>query len=150
MRMRTILFLATVAFGSTATTCTAFSALAIAPSTSMGAEGVRDAVLDIVERIGSRHGVQGFQPDYQPEEHWIRCFTRETFFLCGKLYHGEMQLRIYQARAPRFTPWADSTRLELADSLRTVFGRAQVRECEWRLSAAEEGSGCPPVSVPGK
>jgi len=142
MRARVLLLISLAVAGTTATTCTARSAIAVVPTASLGVDGTRDSVLAVVARLAHRYGAQEQKPDLQAEEHWIQCFSRETLMMCGKVYRGETQLRIYQARATRLTRWADSMNHELLDSLRRSFGVVQVRQCDWRLSGDAEGSGC--------
>jgi hypothetical protein len=67
------------------------------------------------------------------------------FLLCGKVLDGEIQFKVYQSKSAQFTPWADSLRRELLDSLRVQFGPERVRECEWHAASVASRSGCPPL-----
>jgi hypothetical protein len=114
--------------GTTATTCMARRALAIAPDPVLGSQGTRDSALAVMTRLARRHDAEDLEPEFQRDEHWIRCFARGTLVLCAKECKEETQLRVYQARTTRFTPWADSMYREMLDSLRRSFGEARVRE----------------------
>ena len=128
-----------------ATSCTAFGAMALAPSPGINSDSIARGSFRIVGRIAARHGLTDTQPLSDSAPAWPRCFTRETFFLCGKLRGGEVQWRYYQAMTPRFTPWADSVRSEVRDSLRKQIGAGGVRDCKWRLEHDDAKSGCPPL-----
>ena len=127
---------------SVGTSCTAFGALALAPSPAVPTDRIARASFPIVARLAGRYGLAGAHGQAWPE-----CFSRETFHLCGKIKDGEVQLRMYQAMTPHFTPWADSLRRELLDSLRLEVGVSAVRECQWRLERDDARSGCPPLAA---
>ena len=143
MLKRTLAIMALM-LGDTATSCLASAAIAVMPASTVSTDSAAPTAFALAARVAARRGLTPFRAPDQDEEAWNACFTRETFFLCGKMYGREIQFEMYQARTPRFTPWADSVRVELLDSLRTRFGAPGVRECEWRISHAPPGSGCAP------
>ena len=140
MRIKPLLLALLIVSGTTATSCIVDRAVAVVPSEAIGADGTRDSVVAVVTRVAQHYGADEIKPDYEPEEHWVRCFFVRSVLLCAKPNKGETQLHMYGRPVSR--PWLDSLHHELLDSLRKGFGQTAVRECGWRLSAKPEGSGC--------
>jgi hypothetical protein len=128
-----------------ATSCTAFGAMALAPSPAVNTDSIARASFSIVARIAAHHGLTTTELPPDSARGWPRCFTRDSFFFCGKLKGGEVQWRYYQAMTPRFTRWADSVRNEVRDSLRLQISAGGVRDCKWHLERDDAKSGCPPL-----
>jgi hypothetical protein len=125
-----------------ATTCADDAAIAVAPGPAANVESASDRAFAATGAVAGRHRLEPFVASNQAEERWRQCFIRETFILCGKVNAPEVQFYMYQSRTTRFTPWADSVRREMLDTLRTEFGESRVRECEWERWPEERRSGC--------
>jgi hypothetical protein len=125
--------------------------IAVAPrerTTTQGLDSVQQRAFAIAARIAARHGLELFAP---PEDDWYQCFGRSALVVCGKVLDDEVQFRLSEGRASRFSPEAQRVRRELVDSLRTHLD-GTIRECDWDFWK-EEGhlrSGCPRVVPTGR
>jgi hypothetical protein len=124
-----------------ATSCIVTRGIAVAPAESVPVDSALSQTVEMTRRLGERHGLQSYTDPYQSQEHFALCMAHDTYFLCLKSRDGEVQFRIYQS-THRFTAQADDLNRELVDSLRVMFGAAQVRDCDWRLERAPKPSGC--------
>jgi hypothetical protein len=124
-----------------ATSCIVTRGIAVTPAESMPVDSALTQTVELTRRLGGFRGLHPYTDPYQSQNHFALCMAHDTYFLCVKPKDGEVQFRIYQS-TPRFAPWADSLNHELMDSLRTMFGAAQVRDCGWRLERAPRESGC--------
>lgn len=111
----------------TATTCFAVSSLALLPSPRTTDDLAGSAALPLVERVVAKRQFYKMGAD-DPNDPSMRCFARDTLFLCERVRSGHVEFYFRQT-GTRFTPWADSVRREVRDSLRARFGDAAVREC---------------------
>ena len=132
----------------TATSCTADSGIAITPSPGVDSDSAAQRAFSVVERVTARRGLQPYTAPDQQEKTWIRCFAEDVphnrkLVLCGKMKDREVHFRLYATMIARFTPHADSVRVELLDSLRAEFGAQAARECVWRFEGDSRRSGCP-------
>ena len=117
---------------ASATTCIASAGVAIAPSPSVPADSVAHTGLGIAAAVAAKFGLEASSPRSPEDTDWLQCFAKETLWLCGKLQGGELQFQFTQAMTTRLTPWGDSVRVALLDSLRSRFGQYSARECEWK------------------
>lgn len=102
----------------------------VPPAEATSDSSVPAETFALVTRIGVRNGLRVIAPSDaagRNEQAWESCLTRETLFLCGKVSGPEIQFEMRQALTAKFTPWADSLRRELVDSLRAKYGSAAVR-----------------------
>lgn len=84
----------------------------------------------LVARLSERSGLTTADPrdaNGRNAEQWRACWGRETVRLCGKTSGSNVTFEMRQALATRFSPWAESLRRELVDSLRADYGAASVR-----------------------
>ena len=105
----------------TATSCLAVSEYALTPRPELSADSARVLARPVVARVAAQFGLQawGSQNDsVQPPP----CYFRETLILCESVTAGEFRLQFRQARTTKFSPWADSVRNAVVDSLRHQFG----------------------------
>ena len=119
--------LATIVMICSATTCFAFSSLSLVPSPRTGDDLAGSVAFPLVERVVAK---RQFYPEGSddPNDPSMRCFGRDTLFLCERVRAGHVEFYFRQT-GTRFAPWADSVRREVRDSLRARFGEAAVREC---------------------
>ena len=149
IRIARSITLAVLSAVSTATTCSATQGIAVAIGPAFTLDSAASAGFSVTERIAVRHGMAS-SDSLAPNN---RCFFRNSFSLCGKVKDRELQFRMIQSGTTQIWGFADTVRTELLDSLRSEFGIAQVRQCEWRigyrrenrtLQRSEELSGCAP------
>ena len=136
-----IAFVLALAVPCVATSCIVERGIAVTPAESTPIDSTLQQAVALIRRIGERNGLNPYTDPYQSQEHFALCMAHETYFLCLKSRHAEVQFRIYQSMA-RFTARADSLNRELVDSLRVAFGPAHVRDCDWRLERPPQESGC--------
>ena len=123
-----ILMVLSVAFLSTACDPAKYVKFSVAPPAAVASDsGVRAETFALVTRIGVRNGLRAVAPSGRNDQGWDTCLTRETLFLCGKASGPEIHFEMRQALSARLTPWADSLRREIVDSLRNKFGSGAVR-----------------------
>ena len=108
-----------------------YAKFSVAPTAVAASDSsARAETFALVTRIGMRNGLRMVGPADAAghnDQGWETCLTRETLFLCGKVSGPEIQFEMRQGMSARFTPWADSLRREIVDSLRSKFGTAAVR-----------------------
>ncbi len=137
----------------TATSCFQQAAVAVAAGPAGDRESIRRDAFSLVARLASRRGLRPSFPD-NPAQGWVECFAASALVLCGKELDREFQFMLREAipaplsrRGLRgFSPRADSLRHEFLDSLRTRFGAANVRQCDWSEARDPRRSGCPPFA----
>ena len=112
----------------TATSCIAVSALSLSPSPRTSEDLAGSVAFPLVERVVARRELTP-SPSENRADPSMRCFARETLFLCGRVRAGHVEFYFRQGMTTRFRPWADSVRREVRDSLRARFGDTAVREC---------------------
>jgi len=119
---------------ATAAACdpTIGSGIAVAPTPAVGPATLERNVRHTAENVARRNGMEPEDdPDHVEDNGWVQCFHRGGLRLCAKTVGASTQLLLTQFPTFHFTPWADSVRRELLDSLRARFGPDGVRECEW-------------------
>ena len=119
------------------------ASIAVAPTPTVGDDRSVEPVFQVVARVAQGRGLAPWVAPDADKEGWSQCYSAGMFRLYGKVNDGEAQFHMYQFRRFRFSPWADSTKQELLDSLRVHFGKAAVRECSWRVKEPPRASGCP-------
>jgi hypothetical protein len=122
--------------------CSTGKAIAVAPAPAATLDSVARAAFALVERVAARRGLT---PQGQGEALRETCLVRQSFTLCGQVNGPEVQLSMSQVKTIGFSPWADSLRTELLDSLRVEFGASRVRECKWKWDGNAQRWGCPPL-----
>lgn len=86
-------------------------------------------------------------PDHVENDGWVQCFHRGGLRLCAKTVGASTELLLTQFPTFHFTPWADSVRRELLDSLRARFGTEGARECKWNTQTNACGHAQPTRST---
>ena len=139
MLMR-LLVLAALVLVCSATSCVTTTGIAVLPAPGEGdADSVRGAVYQVAAAVAARHGLT--PKDTDKVTGLPTCSANSQLVLCAATRQDTVQLRLDE-RAAKFTPAADSLRLDLLDSLRTRFGNARVRECKWHYDRDRRKVGC--------
>src|SRR5262245_8120766 len=139
IRLARFVTLAVFSAVSTATTCSQTQGIAVAIGPEFSLDSAASAGFSVTERIAVRHGMSAMaSTDSLATSN--RCFFRRSFSLCGKVKGRELQFRMIQSGTTRIVGFADTVRIELLDSLRSEFGIAQVRQCEWRIARRRSGN----------
>ena len=147
-----IIGFATLAFVSTASVCSTLKAIAVAPPPATRLDSAALTALAVVERVSIRRGLkphypgEGVRADRERGER--RCFAERSLVVCGEVNSPEVQVTISQVMSIGLSPWADSIRTELLDSLRVEFGASRVRECKWKWDVTAQRHHCPPLARP--
>ena len=142
-----IIGLAALAFVSTASVCSTGAAIAIAPLPEANLDSAARTAYALVERVTARRGLEPWDPGEAAVRAGrdLTCFAKRSLAVCGEVNAPEIHFTISEVKRIGFTPWADSVRTELLDSLRVEFGAFRVRECEWKRM---EGAQCLPARPP--
>jgi len=109
---------------STATSCSAFATYVLTPPANASVDSVSRDAFGVVARVAAARDLRVFEAKGE----YAKCFVRQSFFLCEKLAGSVIEFQIRQGGTAYFTPWADSLRSELVDSLRGRFGPFAVLE----------------------
>jgi hypothetical protein len=116
-----------VGLAATLSTCDPVkkASFGVTPGTAGGRDSSAEAAFGTIARVAGRYGLREVDPADaagKNEQGWLRCFTVDTVFVCAKRRGPEVQVEMRQRLAGRFSPWADSLRRELVDSLRAPVG----------------------------
>lgn len=120
------------------------SAIAVEPHPLVMADSSRDLAFSTVRSLALGHGMTVRSTGN--EEHWHECFVRANFTVCDLTTNKGVIVYLSNALSSRWTPFADSTRHELIDVLRSQFGSNAIRECKWRGNPDPMLAGCAPDS----
>ena len=136
--------LATLALFSTATVCSTLKAIAVVPPPGMSVDSTARLAFSVVERVTARYGLKPGDPNEAlrrgPKP---TCFSERSLLVCGQVNGPEVQFSLSQVKSIGFTPWADSVRTALLDSLRVAFGTFRVHECKYEWDWRAQRGGCP-------
>ncbi|HJU70182.1 MAG TPA: hypothetical protein VJ650_18245 [Gemmatimonadaceae bacterium] len=133
-----------LAFVSAASVCSTGAAIAVAPLPDANFDSAARTAYALVERVTARRGLEPWDLGQAAvgTGRDLTCFSKRSLLVCGEVNAPEIHFTISEVKTIGFTPWADSVRTELLDSLRVEFGAVRVRECEWKRM---EGSQCLPA-----
>ena len=145
-----IIELAAVAFVSIATVCSTGAGIAVSLVPGANLDSAARTAYALAARVTARRGLTPYDPpEVNRAGREMTCFAKRSFLICGQVNPPEVQFSISQ-RGSGFSPWADSVRAELRDSLRVEFGAFRVWECKWQTQRDTTGGrpqwGCPPLS----
>lgn len=100
--------------------------IALSPTPESTADSLTGEGLALVSRIVTQHGLRSIGP----LEEFDECFRQRNLTVCSRITARELQVR-FVAGGFKWSPLANTVRRDLEDALKSRFGAAYVRECEW-------------------
>ena len=120
----------------------ALRGVAVSPGMTAGGDSLRRSALVMTARIAAQNALDR-RPDLSAAA-WHDCFAAPEggWWLCDRLFDGEVQLQIYAPLKRKLPSMAEHLRRELVDSLSAEFGPAVVQDCQWQTSNQTSGWIC--------
>ena len=112
----------------------AAAGISVAPRPGTSAESVKGPAFATAELVARMYQMtEETNAEHVTQQGWQECFNRGPVQVCGKSTDSAIQFLIRDFPHRHLTPWADSLRRELFDSLRARFDTQFVRPCEWNV-----------------